>query len=79
MSHYIGHEPNFSLQHRVQNGSEARPASYPMGIRGSFPGSSAKVKNAWKYTSTPQYTFMAWCLVKHRTALPSAFTFTHKV
>jgi hypothetical protein len=23
-------------------------------------------KNAWRYTSTPQYAFMAWCLVKHR-------------
>jgi len=21
-------------------------------------------KNAWSYTSTPQYVFMAWCLVK---------------
>jgi hypothetical protein len=29
---------NFSLHHRVQNGSEANPASYPMGIKGSFPG-----------------------------------------
>jgi hypothetical protein len=29
---------NFSLHHRVQNGSEAHPASYPMGTRGSFPG-----------------------------------------
>jgi hypothetical protein len=28
--------------------------------------SSTKVKNAWSYTSTPQYVFMAWCLVKHR-------------
>jgi hypothetical protein len=27
---------NFSLHHRVQNGSGAHPASYPMGIRGSF-------------------------------------------
>jgi hypothetical protein len=31
-----------------------------------LPPSSAKVKNAWSYTSTPQYIFMAWCLVKHR-------------
>jgi hypothetical protein len=23
-------------------------------------------KNAWSYTSTPQYVFMAWCLVKHK-------------
>jgi hypothetical protein len=30
------------------------------------PPSSAEVKNVWSYTSAPQYTFMAWCLVKHR-------------
>jgi hypothetical protein len=29
---------NFSLHHRVQNGSGAHPASYPVGNRGSFPG-----------------------------------------
>jgi hypothetical protein len=29
---------NFSLHHRVQNGSGAHPASYPMGARGSSPG-----------------------------------------
>jgi hypothetical protein len=29
---------NFSLHHRVQNDSGARPASNPMGTRGSFPG-----------------------------------------
>jgi hypothetical protein len=29
---------NFSLHHRVQNGSGAHPASYPRGTRGSFPG-----------------------------------------
>jgi hypothetical protein len=28
---------NFSLHHRVQNGSGAHPASYPMDTRGSFP------------------------------------------
>jgi hypothetical protein len=32
---------NFSLHHRVQNGSGAHPPSYPMGTRGSFPGSKA--------------------------------------
>jgi hypothetical protein len=32
---------NFSLHHRVQNSSEAHPASYPMGSRGSFPASKA--------------------------------------
>jgi hypothetical protein len=30
------------------------------------PPSSAEVKNAWISASTPQYAFMAWCLVKHR-------------
>jgi hypothetical protein len=29
---------NFFLHHRLQNGSGAHPASYPMGTRGSFPG-----------------------------------------
>jgi hypothetical protein len=68
---------NFSLNHCVQNGSRTHPASYSMGTVGSFPGvkrpqreadhsppSSAEVKDAWSYTSTPQYVFMAWCSVK---------------
>jgi hypothetical protein len=29
---------NFSLHYRVQNGSGAHPASYPMGTKGSFSG-----------------------------------------
>jgi hypothetical protein len=28
---------NFSIHHRLQTGSGAHPASYPMGTRGSFP------------------------------------------
>jgi hypothetical protein len=32
---------NFSLHHRVQNGSGAHPVSYPMGTRGFFSGSKA--------------------------------------
>jgi hypothetical protein len=32
---------NLSLHHRVQTGSGAHPASYPMGTRGSFPGGKA--------------------------------------
>jgi hypothetical protein len=32
---------NFSLHHRVQNGSGTHPASYPMGAKGSFPGDKA--------------------------------------
>jgi hypothetical protein len=69
-----------SLHHRVQNGSGAHAASYPMGTRGSFPGS--KAAGPWNSPLTctycrgqrmrgaipplPQYAFMAWCLVKHR-------------
>jgi hypothetical protein len=57
---------NFSLHHRVQTGSGAQPYSYTMGTRVKWPGreadhsppSSAEVKNAWSYTSTPQYAFM---------------------
>jgi hypothetical protein len=36
------------------------------------PPSSAEIKNAWSYTSTPQYVFMAWRFVKDR----DNFTFT---
>jgi hypothetical protein len=32
---------NFSLHHRVQNGSEVHLASYPIGTRGFFPGDKA--------------------------------------
>jgi hypothetical protein len=32
---------NFSLNHRIQNGSGAHPASYPMGSMGPFPGGKA--------------------------------------
>jgi hypothetical protein len=39
------------------------------------PPSSAEVKNAWSYTSTTQYVFKAWCLVKHR----DNFTFIIKM
>jgi hypothetical protein len=33
---------SYSLYHRVQNGSGAHPASYPMSTRGSFPGRGGK-------------------------------------
>jgi hypothetical protein len=76
---------NFTLRHRVQTGSGAHPASYPMDT-GLFPwglsGRGVKLtihlnlmsmsKNAWSYTYTPQYVFMSRYLVKHR----DYFTFT---
>jgi hypothetical protein len=62
----------FSLLNVVQTGSEAHPASHPMGTGGSFPGvkrpgfethnspwTSAEVKKMWIYTSTPSYAFIA--------------------
>jgi hypothetical protein len=73
-------EGNFSLHHRVQTGSGAHPASYQW-VSGSLftrgvkrpgreaelsPQFSAEVTNAWSYTSTYSYIFMAWYLVKHR-------------
>jgi len=34
------------------------------------PPACEEVKNVWSYTFTPQYIFMAWCLVKHRATFP---------
>jgi hypothetical protein len=42
---------NFSLHHRVQNGAEAHPASYPIRTRGSFPGGKAAEAWSWRLTS----------------------------
>jgi hypothetical protein len=42
---------NFSLHHGVQNGSEAHPASYPMGTGGSFPEGKAAGAWIWPLTS----------------------------
>jgi hypothetical protein len=46
------------------------PSALSLGVK--LPGreadhsssSSAEVKNAWSYTSTPQCAFLAWCSVK---------------
>jgi hypothetical protein len=84
---------NFFFRHRVQTSSGAHPTSYPMGNRGSFPGGTAaggvklttrlhpvpRSENAWSYTSTPQYVFMAWCLVKHRDNFTFTFIRLHNV
>jgi hypothetical protein len=61
----------------VSMGLARHTASYPvctgaLSFRIKLPGreadhsppSSAEVKKAWNHTSTPQYVFMAWCLVK---------------
>jgi hypothetical protein len=69
---------DFSPHHIVHTGSGVHTASYPVGT-GNFsrgikrggggreadpsPPTSAEVKKTWNYTSTPPYTFMAWCLI----------------
>jgi hypothetical protein len=39
-----------AIHHRVQNGSGAHPASYPVGTRGSF--SAGKAAGAWSWPLT---------------------------
>jgi hypothetical protein len=60
---------NFSLHHRVQTVSGAYPASYPMGTKGSLPGSKAatahlrpvpRSRMRGAISPLPQYAFMAW-------------------
>jgi hypothetical protein len=66
-----------SLCDCIQTSSGAHPAFFPVGTRGSFPGSkalgleadhsppsSAEVKNVESCTSIPQYIFMMWYLIK---------------
>jgi hypothetical protein len=60
-------------RHSVETGSGVHTASYPMGPgalsprvkrpmreNGHTSPHRAEVKNAWSYTSTPPYIFMAW-------------------
>jgi hypothetical protein len=42
---------NFALHHRVQNGSGAHPASYPVNTGGTFPGDKAADARSWPLTS----------------------------
>jgi len=68
-----------SVLHRLQTGSGAHPASYPVGTGGSFSeGVSGRGVNPTTHLHLllrlrmrraiypiPQYVFMGWCLVKH--------------
>jgi len=70
----------FSLRHRVQTGSVAH-SFLSNGYQRLFTwteaagtwswplSSSAEVKNAWSYTSTPPYVFRMCFLVKHKIRL----------
>jgi hypothetical protein len=68
---------NFSLLHHVQTGFGAHSvsihwiwAALSLGVK--RPGREVEThlhlltrsNNAWSYTSTPQYVFVAWCLFK---------------
>jgi hypothetical protein len=68
---------NFSLHHHVRLplGPTYPPIQWvprALSLRVKWPGHEAdhlppystEVKNAWSYTSVPQYTFMVWCSVK---------------
>jgi hypothetical protein len=54
---------------------------YPVGAGCSFSGgkseSCAEVKNPWSYTSTHQYVFLVWYLVKHMNRFTSTITITY--
>jgi hypothetical protein len=43
-----------------------------------LPPSGAEVKNAWSYTSTSLYAYVAWWLVKHRENFTFINEITHK-
>jgi len=77
-----GRARDLSLHHRVQTHSEAHPASYSTVTGNPFPSvkgggcegdhshpSSAELKYARSYTSTPPHIFIAWCLIKQRIPL----------
>jgi hypothetical protein len=69
----------FPFLHWVQTKSRVHIASYSIGTGGFYPWTKrperqtdyspppiAEVKNERSYTFTPQYVFIALCLVKHR-------------
>jgi hypothetical protein len=70
----------FSFRHRVQTGSVAYPAFYPVGIWDSLspgvmrpgreadhsPPSHVGVKNPSSYTYTPPRVFIAWYLIRRK-------------
>jgi hypothetical protein len=82
---------NFSLHHRVQNGSGTHPVSYPRGTRGCFPGvkrlgreadhsppSSAEVKECVElYIHSPNTPSWGGAQLKHRDNF--TFTFNMKI
>jgi hypothetical protein len=74
-THLLGDQLESSWDLGFSSGSiqpliEWVPGGLPLGVKRQWreadhsPPSNAEVENAWSYTSTPQYFFMAWCSVK---------------
>jgi len=71
-----GDDEIFSLRHSIQSppGLPIQRAKWALksglkrlGREADYSApSSAEVKNAWSYISTPQYLFLAWCFVKEQ-------------
>jgi len=40
---------------------------------------STEVKNAWNYSSTSPYVFMAWCLIKYRSSITYTFLISEQI
>jgi hypothetical protein len=86
---YLNLSRNFPLHHRVQNGSGAHPASYPIGTRGSFlgvkrpgreadhsPPSSAEVKECLElYLHSPNTPSWHGAYLSTGTTLPLPLLF----
>jgi len=74
----------FASLHCLQTESGAHLALYSVDARALYPGikpqheadqspqSSAEVKSAWGFVSSPQDAFMVWCFIKNR----ESFVFT---
>jgi hypothetical protein len=73
-----GDAGNFSLHHRVQTGSGAQPASYPVSTRDSFPGGKEARAWSWPLTSKlkrkDKFTFYLYRSHKGCTCLPRLLT-----
>jgi hypothetical protein len=75
---YLQEYRSFSLCHKhpkmalrsTQPPTQWIPGDLSVGVKepgceaDRYPLSSAEVKSAWSYTSTPSYVFMAWCFIK---------------
>jgi len=81
----------FSLCNWVHTGYRTHPALSPVGARIFSPGvkwsghgaNHSPPSNAetytWRYTSTPPYVLMAWCLIKHGIYLMACQLIKHRL